>query len=518
MASIGVPGERSAQLNRYFEALRVRLHYVNRAWTVDNYEALLRFFVHISPRLLEAERCGVFILEKDSGRVISTAGTDLHEHEIDAPLEGSIVGLAVSTGRCIIENDLKNHPGFHHTADMLTGYESRSLVCAPIRSVAGSGITGAIEVLNKSGGRPFTEADGALVQEVADYLSMALENILINKEILKLSGQLNREMSHYRTPHLEGVPFVAESEAMRAVLELVRMVSEAPVSVIIQGENGTGKEVIARMIHAGGERARKPFVAVNCAAIPEALVESEFFGYEKGAFTGAAHRRAGRFEEASEGTFFLDEIGDMPRSMQPKFLRALQEGEGSRLGSNDIISYDVRLISSSNKRLSDLVATGEFREDLYYRLFAVEIVVPPLRERREDIAALALAFLDEVCRRYGKTLPGFSNDLLSVFEAYRWPGNVRQLRREVERLVALTPQGQHLTLERCSPEIRDRSRSAVRPLSNDLSLPGRVKALEIDLIDRALLQSSGNKARAAQLLGITRQGLHKKLKRYSVGP
>ena len=178
----------------------MRLHYVNRAWTVDNYEALLRFFVHIIPRLLEAERCGVFILEHGTGRVISTAGTGLNERQIDAPLEGSIVGRAISSGCCIIENDLERHTGFHQTADSMTGFNSRSLVCAPIRSVAGSGITGAIEVLNKRGDAAFTETDGELVQEVADYLSMALENILIGREILKLSGEINREMARPDAP------------------------------------------------------------------------------------------------------------------------------------------------------------------------------------------------------------------------------------------------------------------------------------------------------------------------------
>ena len=509
-------------LERRFEALRVRLHYVNRAWTVDNYEALLRFFVQIIPRLLEAERCSVFILERDSGRVISTVGTGLLERQIDAPLDGSIVGRAISSGRCIIENDLEHHSGFHQTADSLTGFNSRSLVCAPIRSVSGSGITGAIEVLNKSDHGAFTSDDGELVQQVADYLSMALENILIGREILKLSGDINRNMSRaegraYGLASTGGTSFVAESDAMRAVLDLVRMVSETPVSVVIQGENGTGKEVIARLIHAGGDRDRESFVAVNCAAVPEALIESEFFGYEKGAFTGATGSRAGRFEEADGGTLFLDEVGDMPASMQPKLLRAIQEGEGSRLGSNRVIPYDVRLISASNKSLRTLVETGAFREDLYYRLFAIEIVIPPLRERREDVAPLALAFLDEVCRGYGKVLPGFTNDLLTAFEGYPWPGNVRQLRREVERLVALTPEGQHLSLERCSPEIRDSgargSTGSGSVGASSLDLPERIRALEADLIAQALDQTGGNRSRAAGLLGITRQGLHKKLKR-----
>jgi len=497
-----------------FEDLRRRLQEVNRAWTVDNHQSLLSFFVHIIPKLLDAERCGVFIRDPGSGRILSHTGTGLGEAELEPPLEGSVVGRAIATGRSVVENDLRGNPGFHRTAAALTGFETRNLVCVPIESMAGHGVAGAIEVLNKVGDDGFGEHDVALLRDVAVYLSTALENVLLNKEIIRLSGRIEQKASQLRCAYLGDVPFIAESEAMRGVIELVRMVSQTPVSVVIHGENGTGKEVVARMIHERGDRRDKPFVAVNCAAIPESLTESEFFGYDKGAFTGAVATREGRFEEANGGTLFLDEVGEMPMSMQPKFLRAIHEGEGSRLGSNKVVSYDLRVISANNRRLSDLVAAGLFREDLYYRLFAVEIVVPPLRERREDIAPLSQAFLADVCRRYGKSSGGFSNDLLTVFEHYCWPGNVRQLRREVERLVALSPDGERLTRDRCSPEILMDVEQRPDPAREDLSMPERVRALELRLIEEALEQTGGNKGRAAELLGITRQGLHKKLRRY----
>ncbi|MCP5152252.1 MAG: sigma 54-interacting transcriptional regulator [Ectothiorhodospiraceae bacterium] len=500
------------QLERRLDALRLRLHYVNRAWTLDDHEALLRFFVRTTPRLLDAERCAVFVVDRATGRVLSTVGTGLDGRPIEAPLEGSVVGRAISSGECVIENDLADVPGFHRIVDAQTGFTTRSLVCAPIRSPAGSDITGAVEVLNKRDGGHFDGDDGRLLQEVADYLAMALENVLVNREILQLSGELGREVSRLRSARAPSVPFVAESPAMRGVLELVRMVGDTPVGVLIQGENGTGKELIARMIHDGGDRAAGPFVAVNCAAVPETLVESEFFGYERGAFTGAATSRPGRFEEAERGTLFLDEVAEMPLAMQPKFLRAVQESEGVRLGANRPTRYDVRLVSATNRPLRKLVEGGAFREDLYYRLFAVEIVVPPLRERREDIVPLALAFLDAVSLRYGKRVAGFSTELLRLFEAYHWPGNVRQLRREVERLVALTPEGHHLTPAQCSQELVGAQVGA--SVAGSLDLPARVEALEIDLIRDALARSGGRRARAADLLGITRQGLHKKLRRY----
>ena len=503
-------------LTRTFESLRLRLHYVNRAWTTDNYESLLRFFVAIVPRLLDCERCSVFVVDPNTGAIVSKMGTYLDEQVIEPPLEGSIVGRAISSEECIIENGMEDMHGFHRTVDALTGFATRSALCAPIRGVAGGRVTGAIEVLNRHAEEGFSEDDANQLKEVAGYLSMALENIMLNKEILRLSGQLDREVSQLRNVYVRNDAFIAESNSMRSVLELVRMVSATPVNVLIQGENGTGKEVIARMIHEGGDRRDKPFVAVNCAAIPETLIESEFFGYEKGAFTGASSSRAGLLEQADGGTLFLDEIGDMPTGMQPKLLRAIQEGEGARLGGTKTEHYDLRLISASNRGLKQLVESNAFREDLYYRLFAVEITVPPLRERKDDIAHLALTFLDEVCRRFDKTVTGISNDMLSVFEGYDWPGNVRQLRREIERLVALTPQGQHLTRERCSPELLAGQRVRPDPESSDLDLPERVRGLEMHLIIRALEKTHGNKGRAAAELGITRQGLYKKLKRYEM--
>ncbi len=508
----------SAQLGRTFDALRLRLKHVNDAWTVDNYEALLGFYVRTVPRILDAERCGLFILDPASGRILSRAGTDLGAGDIEAPIEGSIVGQVVTTGEAVIDNALGTREGYHQTADAITGFDTRSVICVPIRSPAGGRVTGAVEVLNKRGAQGFSSADAEAVQEIADYLAMVLENILLNEEIVRLSGRLDLEVSHLRSAYLGDVPFVAESEGMRAVLELVRLVSATAVSVLIQVENATGKEVIARMIHEGGARADSPFVPVNCAAIPETLVESEFFGYEKGAFTGAASSRAGRFEEADGGTLFLDEVGDMPAAMQPKLLRALQEGEGTRLGGGRSVRYDLRVVSASNRRLADRVSAGEFREDLYYRLFAVEIVVPPLRERRDDIAPLAFAFLEEVCRRYQKSVHGLSGELVALFESYDWPGNVRQLRREIERLVALTPAGQQLTPERCGEELRALAGAGAASVAagNTLDLPARVRALEIDLIGHALECTDGHKGHAAELLGITRQGLHKKLRRYGL--
>ena len=355
-----------------------------------------------------------------------------------------------------------------------------------------------------------------------DYLLKPFNPVLLKARIrMCLDNKRLRELSEaLELRNLkEEVQLIAESRAMQQVLGTVRAVSRSPVNVLIHGESGTGKEVIARMIHHGSDRKDKPFVAVNCASVPENLMESEFFGYEKGAFTGAVASRGGRFEEADGGTLFLDEIGDMPLVMQPKFLRVIQEGEGSRLGSNKLVRYDLRIISASNKDLRHEVEKGRFREDLFYRIFSVELYIPPLRERREDIVPLTLFFMNRVSRRFKKKVKGFSSELLNFFEEYPWPGNVRQLLHEVEHMVALTPEEERISLKHCSPELkkwRNVAPLALMQSQSFLSLPQRVEEIEIACIRDALQKTNGNKLQASKLLGITRQGLDKKLKRYKI--
>lgn len=498
-------------------SLKMRMEQVIHAWTIDDYWALIAFYVNVLPVIVPAERCTVFILEMGTQKICSIIGTGLQKMRIEPPKDKSIVGNVISTGQPMIADGLESSYGYHSEVDRRTGFVTRNMVCAPIKSLTGHGITGAVQVLNSTQGRAFTADDLATVNEVAGHLSISIESILLNQEILRISSQVNREVERFETGFFHDTPFIAESPAMQAALRQVRLVSTAPVNVLIQGENGTGKELIARMLHEASSRRDRPFVAVNCASVPETLVESEFFGYAKGAFTGAVGSRGGYFEEAGGGTLFLDEVADMPISMQPKFLRAIQEGEGYRLGSQKLMQYDVRIISASNKPLKQEVAAERFREDLFFRLFSVEIQLPPLRERKDDIAPLAFVFLEDVETRFEKHVAGFSSDVLNLFEAYAWPGNVRQLRREIERLVVLTPAGARIQPESCSPELLAAVHEAPGgsgAVGLSASLPEQVRALEMRLLDNALAATGGNRSRAADLLGITRQGLHKKLKRY----
>ncbi len=510
------PIEQSATVRQRLADLRFRLEQVSRAWTVDDYKSLVRFYVDLLPRIMDAERSTIFVAELGMERIWSLYGTGLDGIKIEPPRNESITGRVISTGQCAIEHNLDKRHGFHSETDTLTGFVTRNLICAPIKSLTGHGVTGAVQVLNKRGSGGFTAEDGQQLQDIANLLSTSIESILVSQEILRISNQMNSEVERYEKNHFRDVPFIAESPVMHNILDTVRMISKTPVNVFIQGEHGTGKELIARMIHEGSERRERPFVAVNSAAIPETLMESEFFGYEKGAFTGAVTSRKGRLEEADGGTLFLDEVADMTLTIQPKFLRAIQEGEGCRLGSNKLQHYDLRIVSSTNKDLRSEVAQGRFREDLFFRLFSVEIDLPPLRERREDIPTMALTFLDRVSRRFKKQVTGFSPQVLRLFEDYSWPGNVRQLLREVEHLVALTPEGDPITVDKCSRELQNFRQGPIEEGLVSGSLPDQVRTLEVRLIRRALQQANGNKHKAAGILGITRQGLHKKIQRYAI--
>jgi transcriptional regulator with GAF, ATPase, and Fis domain len=502
-------------IRKRLAGLRLRLEGVASAWTVDTYESLLDYYVRILPKLMGAERCTIYIIELGTSRIWSKYGTGIQEKQIEAPREGSIAGRVITTGESVVENNLEQRRGHHKKVQDETGFETRNMVCVPIKSVTGHGVTGAIQVLNKKE-LSFSAEDLDLLEEIAKYMSISIESIILNQEILRISEQLNREVKRFERGFFLDRLFIAESPAMFDVLDMVQMVSSSPVNILLQGENGTGKELIARMIHEGSSRREQPFVAVNCAAVPENLMESEFFGYEKGAFTGADRRKRGIFEEASGGTLMLDEIAELPPAIQPKFLRAIQEGEGTRLGGNKVIKYDLRIISATNKDLKQEVERGRFREDLFFRLFSVEVRIPPLRERKEDIVPLAVAFLKEVSSRFDKQVSGFAPEVLYLFEGYSWPGNVRQLRREVERMVALTPSGETITPDKCSRELLTALPAAHRREPASLSIPEQVQTLETSLIRKALEETRGNKLRAAQLLGITRQGLHKKLKRYQI--
>jgi two-component system, NtrC family, response regulator HydG len=309
---------------------------------------------------------------------------------------------------------------------------------------------------------------------------------------------------------------VGSSEPMRRVLEQVRKVAPTDATVLVLGESGTGKELVARAVHDGSPRREKPFVTISCAAVPEGLLESELFGHEKGAFTGAIRRKLGRFELAHEGTLFLDEIGEIPPSVQVKLLRVLQERKFERVGGEETVEVDVRVVSATNRDLAGLVKAGRFREDLYYRLDVVPVALPPLRERPGDVEELAAFFLARIGPRLGRGVKGFAPDALGLLRRHRWPGNVRELENVVEQALVFA-EGDLVRPEDLPEGLRRAPLAPALPVpQGDRSLTEILEDLERQLILGAYERARGVKAETARLLRIKPSALYYKLEKYGI--
>jgi two-component system response regulator AtoC len=352
------------------------------------------------------------------------------------------------------------------------------------------------------------------IDELEMRIARALRQQKLETENVQLRQQLDDKFG------LENV--VGETPSMREIFDIVRQVAPMKTTVLIQGESGTGKEVIAKAIHRLSPRAKAPLVSVNCAALSPTLLESELFGHERGAFTGANERRIGRFEQAQGGTLFLDEIGEIDPAIQVKLLRFLGERTFERVGSGKTLTADVRLIAATNKRLEDLVKAGTFREDLYYRLKVVEIFMPPLRERSADIPLLAQAFLKELAKENGKAIKDFTVDALEGLMRHPWPGNVRELRTAIEHAIVFA-RGERITLRDLPAAVRAPSTETVPAAPGAGPAEGAsaaaapalsVKEAEKQLIIRALQETGGNRTLAAHKLGMSRRTLHRKLHTY----
>jgi DNA-binding NtrC family response regulator len=345
------------------------------------------------------------------------------------------------------------------------------------------------------------------IEELEMRIARALRQQNLEVENVTLRQQLESKFG------MENI--VGESAPMKEVFEVVQQVAPARTTVLLQGESGTGKELVARAIHQLSPRNRQPLVTVHCAALSPTLLESELFGHEKGAFTGAHERRVGRFEQAQGGTLFLDEIGEIDATIQIKLLRFLGERTFERVGSNKTLTADVRLIAATNKNLEEMVKRGSFREDLFYRLRVVEIWLPPLRERSDDIPLLAQTFLREFAREQNKDIKDFTAEALEALIHYHWPGNVRELRTAMEHAVVLC-RGDRITVRDLPPSTRAGTGAIAGNLpqrvltQNDIT----VKEAEKQLIVRALKEANGNRTQAATKIGMSRRTLHRKLHSY----
>jgi len=482
--------------------------------------AVLQNIVEQAAKVFRCQGASVLLYDAARHELVFLAATGpvsdkLKEMRFDASL--GIAGHAMRTGRAICVDNVHDSNHFFQGIDAHTRNQTRSLMACPL--LHGKQILGVLEVLNPLERERFEQSDLELLEIFANMAAIAARNARSFEELDHENTVLKQSQNR--------PPMVGSSPAMKKVIDLCRTVASASTTVLLTGETGTGKEMAAREIHNLSPRRDRPFVAINCAAVAETLLESELFGHEKGAFTGASSRRVGRFELASGGTLLLDEIGETSPSLQVKLLRVLQERCFERVGGSQTISCDVRVIAATNRDLKAEVAQGRFREDLYYRLAVFPIHLPPLRERQEDLPDLIQVILKEVSPAMGLSSASITPDALDALMKYHWPGNVRELRNVVERS-ALLSQGK-ITRQTLPPEVAQGSAhpatqclstsSHASPSSPAPAAPAATPKLldqERALLLEALEQNRWNQSLAARALGISRDVLRYRVKKHGL--
>ena len=507
--------------------------------TLDLRDAFGKMMQIISDKL-DMHRGALVLLDESTGRLRTEAAVGLTSEEIERgkyALGEGITGNVVATGRPRIIADLRSEPDFLNKTGRLGshGPVATSFLCVPIKIE--NRTAGALSV-----DRPFVsderlQSDHRFLDIVAAFLAQAIQ---INRMVMRQKEELLEENAQLRAQVRDRYRFeniIGDSPAMHEVFGTVGQVANSRATVLLLGETGTGKEMIAKAIHYNSPRREKPFVRVNCGAMTSTLLESELFGHVKGSFTGAIRDKEGRFEAADAGTIFLDEIGTMEPQLQVKLLRVLQEREFERVGDNATVKVDVRVIAATNVDLQEEVARGNFREDLFYRLNVVSIYLPPLRNRREDIPRLIDYFLDKYNGINERKLRRISREMLNVLLRYPWPGNVRELENAVERAVVLS-NGEDFTEDLLPLSVRmfaasrrtNQASESIETLTRRLAdqaisdyemREGEIYSLVINqieqaLIDRALAKCGGVKTKAADFLGINRNTLNKKVKELGI--
>ena len=524
-------GDDAALASRYKRLLKV-------AKTLGSERDLKKVLTVVMDEIVEmtgAERGFVWLGGSEEGSVAVARNLDKeHVRKPAGKLSRSILARTMKSSDVVVTDNASEDSDFLGSAS-IGEMKLRSVLCAPL--VLHSKTIGAIYVDHRFHDAEFSGEDIALVDEFRDLAALAIGNATLFQEneaqsrrLQELNQRLEAEMAEqsaemeryrarlrslkpreqYRYDYSE---IIGSSPALREIFALLDRIIPTDFSVLVSGESGTGKELIARAIHFNGPRKNKPFLTENCGAVPESLLESELFGHTRGAFTGADRTRDGLFQQAHGASLFLDEIGEMPASMQTKLLRALQEGEVRKVGSTKTEKVDVRIIAATNRELRQEVAEGRFREDLFYRLNVVGVVVPPLRERREDIQPLFDLFLEQACESAHMEKKEVSDAAWAILTTYNWPGNVRELQNEVKRLVALSD-------DEIGPGLLDRLRghAPVTARGGSGGLAGRtLRDIEEQAIRETLKLTGGNKAEASKRLGISRRALYDKIEKYGIG-
>jgi Nif-specific regulatory protein len=467
---------------------------------------LLEHIATQAARLLRCERASLFLWDQARKELVARPALGLPNNELRVPDNAGIVGRVLHSGRPCQVDAVEEEPGWNAQVDAGSGFRTRSLLAVPL--VEGGERLGVLEAINKKQGR-FTAQDAETLTALAAQAVAAIRNVREREELLRANAEHEGQAR-------QGARIVGESPAIQALRDTVGRVARTELPVLILGESGSGKEVVARSIHYGSPRHAKPFLPVNCAAIAESLLESELFGHEKGAFTGADTMRQGKFELAGGGTLFLDEIGDMSAGGQAKLLRVLEDKTVVRVGGSQAIPVDARVVAATNRQLAEAVRAGKFRQDLYYRLTVVTIELPPLRERRDDVVPLAEFFLGQFGRDAGRPRLKLSAEAKRRLREHDWPGNVRELRNLMERVAFLCP-GDAVEASDLVFILKPPAGEAADAFAG-LTLADATRAFEVRHIEQAIERAGRNMTEAARLLGVQRTNLYRKMRMLGMQP
>ncbi len=479
--------------------LKAMLSMVERWHQTDDLVSLLNQMAECSTEFFDAERASIFLWDKPKRQLVGRPALGVEDGKLVVPDDKGVVGAVVQSGEPRRVDDMLAHE-VNREIDKKLEFHTRSLLCVPLLDRRGK-VFGVFELINKREGN-FTTKDEQGLTEVAVHAAAVIES---SQQIAQLMESRDR-IAQAQASEIE---LIGESPAMMQLRKNIDRIAATKLPVLVLGENGSGKEVVSRMIHFQSDRRGQPLVAVNCAALPDTLLESELFGHEKGAFTGAHETKAGKFELASGGTLFLDEIGDMSLPGQAKLLRVLEEHVVTRLGGQSDIEIDVRIIAATNQDLPKLVKENKFRQDLFYRLDVVSLVLPPLRDRGNDILILAEQFLERFSRKAHREKPMLSTDAKSRLLEHMWPGNIRELRNTMERVAFLCDR-EIVTAELLPLETL--SGPQVHQVSAQLDLSAATDRFQADFISYHLDRTGGNMAQAAKNMGLHRSNLHRKMK------
>ncbi len=474
--------------------------------SVLNLDQLLELIIDSATRMMHAKASSLLLLDQKTGKLYFKIATGEKKEEVrkyEINVGEGIAGYVAESGEPLLIADVSKDPRWDKRISEYIGFQTHSIACVPMK-IEGK-IIGVVEIIDKEDGSAIQSEDMKTLSAFANLASMAIGNA-------RKIDQVKRENEDLREELETKYQIIGESRSLKKAVSDAFKVSNSKTSTLILGESGTGKELLARLIHHAGSRKSAPLVVLNCAALPETLMEAELFGYEKGAFTGATSRKIGKFELADNGTLFLDEIGEMSAGMQAKLLRVLQEGVFYRVGGLSPISVDVRVISATNRDIAKEVAEGRFREDLYYRLNVVQIHMPALKERKEDIPLLTRYFVNRFGHERGHQEMKISEKAMEKMLEYNWPGNVRELANAIERAVVMGNNQEIL------PEDLPifRSKTDQPGLQVGLTLKEALDRFKKEFIILNLNHTSGNRSKAAKIMDIQRTYLSRLISQYQI--